>query len=455
MKTSPKYPFQERVHRFIAQKERVGIFVFYGGGKTFMSLRWLESLYDANKKVFPALVLTMKSLVDQWGTEIEKHCSRSYVRVTGNAQQRVKALRKQAELYILNYDAVRSVPVRSQLEKMPFRAVIADESAMLKEARTFRFKTWRRLLRNVPYRALLSAKPVQEHPQDVWAQMLFLDGGQSLGANFWQFRTKYFYPGPPWRPYEWVLKPGAGEEISKQISRNCLQIRKTEIIHQLPPKSYNEIKLTMPEKTRKLYLELKRNFEAELPSGHTLSTQWAMVKASKMHQLCQGFVYTSEGWEDIDHTKLDWLRENIPLMLSTGPVLLWVCFKAMQQRIASLLEDMDVPFGNFCSELSQQERSHIIAGFNTHKYDVLLLSQQVGAAGLNLQRANQAVFVCTDFKAALRENAEERCHRIGSEGHKNVTYYDLVMKNSMDEVVLKIIHDKVQIAEAILAHIRS
>ena len=499
MKTSPLYPYHVRVDNFTKDRAQIGMFVFYGGGKTYMSLKWLERLHLAHKPIFPVLVLTMGTLVNQWGEEIEKHCSRKYKLITGNARSRLKALESYAEIYVLNYDAIRSPTLLNVLKHLRFKTIIADESVMLKEARTFRFKTWRKLLKNTPYRALLTAKPILERPTDVWSQMLFLDGGRTLGTSFWKFRYTYFSPGPPWDPYNWTLKEGAGEEIAKLLYRNCIQIRKDEIADPRPPKIYNTVHVKMPETTRGLYKELKKNFEVELPSGETFSTKWAIGKAAKLHQMCQGFMYlqawtenyryridahTARGsanytciqphesskdnappnpeywkeiganWEDLDHTKLDWLQENLPLMLSNGPVLLWVCFKAMQYRIAKLLGGMEIPFGCLRSKLTQQERSFVINNFNTQKYDVLLLSQQTAAAGLNLQRANQAVFVCTDFKAALRENAEERCHRIGSEIHENVTYYDLIVRNSLDGIVQNAIKDKLNVAEEILKYMQ-
>lgn len=454
MKLPPLYPYQKRVSRFTNGKARVGLFIFYGSGKTYLSLKWLEQLHLAHKPIFPVLVLTMGSLVEQWGEEIKKHCDRKCILVTGNAQKRAKALESYAEIYVLNYDAIRSHNLLWILKHLHFNTVIADESTMLKEARTFRYKTWRKLLKDTPFRMLLAGKPIIERPEDIWAQMLFLDHGQTLGANFWKFRAEYFDPGPPWSPYKWTLKLGAGKKIATQLNVKCIQIKKKEIKSQLPRKIYVPVYFEMPTTTRKVYKELKDEFATTLASGEQVSTKWAMVRAAKMHQLCQGFIYTATGWEDVDQVKLNWLEENLPLMLSNGPVLLWVCFRAMQYRVAKLLGKMKLPFGCFRSKLSQSERTVVINGFNTEEFDILLLSQHTGAAGLNLQRANQAVFICTDFKAALRENAEERCHRIGSEIHESVTYYDLIIKRSMDEVVQNAIHRKLNVAEEILAYLQ-
>ena len=499
MKSSSLYPYMDRVDNFTKDKPQIGMFVFYGGGKTYMSLKWLERLYLARKQIFPVLVLTMGTLIEQWGEEIKKHCARKFSLVQGNINNRLKALESYAEIYVLNYDIIRSPKVHHVLEHLHFRTVIADESVMLKEARTKRFKTWKKLLKDTPFRALLTAKPIQEYTTDIWAQLLFLDKGQTLGTSFWAFRYKYFDPGPPWDPYKWVLKNGAGDAIAKLLNHKCIQIKQEEIADQLPPKIFNPVYFKMPEITRALYKELNEEFAVTLPSGHKYETKWAMGKAAKMHQLCQGFMYYTAwrekwyyevdvkakyndkcyislqvhkstldnkppnaeywqecgaNWEDIDHVKLDWIEENLPLIIGEGPVLIWSCFKAMQYRIAKLLGKMKLPFGCIRSKLTQQERVLAVTDFNNGRYDILLLAQQTAAPGLNLQRANHAIFTCTDFKAALRENAEMRCFRLGSEIHEHITYTDLIIKNSVDEVVLNAISNKLDIAEQVLIHMQ-
>ena len=85
----------------------------------------------------------------------------------------------------------------------------------------------------------------------------------------------------------------------------------------------------------------------------------------------------------------------------------------------------------------------------------MILSQAAGFRGLNLQRACNAIFFGCRYSAEERENAEDRCHRIGSEGHERITYYDLVMKDSIDEVVLQALQEKKSVAEEILQHIRN
>ena len=103
---------------------------------------------------------------------------------------------------------------------------------------------------------------------------------------------------------------------------------------------------------------------------------------------------------------------------------------------------------------TQGESADVLYLVQSGEVDVLILSERIGYAGLDLWRANQAIFVSTDYPAGTRENAEKRCHRIGSEIHEAVTYYDLVVEDSMDWVVIHAIREKLNMSREILKHIR-
>lgn len=483
MRSLALYPFQTRVSEFIKDKPRAGIFVGFGGGKTYLSLKWLEDIcklygYGCRQRTspLPALVLTLKTVIPQWGQQIEQHSNFTYSLVKGTAEQRTNAFKVKADIYVAGYDLFRSPAMLKAFgmshkvtethdgklrhyfkgtEKTGLHTVIVDESTLLKEARTQRFKSLRVLCTQMPYRTILTGKPILEKAEEIFAQMLFLDDGETFGKSFWKFRYTYFTEGPPWDPYAWELKPGAEQQIAAKLNHLCIRVSKEEVAEQLPPKRYIKVHFEMPESTRIQYKQLKKDFCAELlEEGCEYTTQWAIGRSQKMHQLCQGIFYKEDGGYDLFNTmKLDWLHENIPLMLKEGPILIWTHLVRLIPLIAATLEP--IPACTYVGEgMNDAQREEAKTAFQSGKVDILIISERMGYAGLDLWRANQAVFFSTDHPAGMRDNAEDRCHRIGSEIHKAVTYYDLVMENSMDEVVLNVIKERLNMAEEILKHVR-
>lgn len=482
MKSQALYPFHTRVSEFAKDKPKVGIFVGYGGGKTYLSLKWLEDIYEWRCQYhsslpppFPALVLTLKTVIPHWGRQIEQHSNFTYVLVRGSATHRVEMFKIKADIYVTSYDMFRSPAMLKAFKmshlaetthndkikhyfrgtaKTGLRTVIVDESTALKNARSQRFKSLRVPCKQMYYRAILTGKPILEKAEEIWGQMLFLDDGETFGKSFWKFRDTYFSPGPPWDPYTWTLKPGAEQRIAAKLDRLCIRVPEDEVAQQLPPKRYIKVPFEMPNSVRVRYEQLRDEFYMETLDSKTFETIWAPARSQKMHQLCQGIFYTADGGYELVHTmKLDWLHENIPLMLREGPILIWTHLVRLIPLIAKVLSP--IPLRIYKGEgMNDAQREEAETTFMSGKVDLMIISERMGYAGLDLWQANKAVFVSTDYPAGFRDNAEKRNYRSGSEIHSHITYYDLLFKDSMDEVVLDAIKQKLNMAEAILKHIR-
>lgn len=446
MKVSSLYPYQDRVSRFAHGKTRVGLLVFYGGGKTYLALKWLETLTSP----FPCLILCPTSVIEQWGSEIEKFTDYSYSLVVGTKRQREKALEKDVQLYVINYDALRSNLIYSILRLKGLRTVIADESTMLKEARTQRFKNLYAICRFIPYRTILTGSIITERPEDLFSQMLFLDDGVAFGKSYWRFRGTYFNPPPAWKPYTWGLKEDANAAMACRLASSCILIPKETVLAELPPKRYTKIHFSLNSTIQPMYRSMKKEFAMQLPDGREFATQWVLVKTTKLHQLCNGFLYEKDRetqWFSED--KIQWITDNVPLMLKQGPVIIWTHYHAVLERLQQLL-----PCAVYHGLMQNKERTVSVQAFMSGKTDILILSEAAGHRGLNLQRANQVIFHDCSYSAAQRLNAEDRTHRIGSEIHEHITYYDLVTVKTIDEVVLNAIRGKISVAKALFAHLQ-
>jgi SNF2 family DNA or RNA helicase len=477
MKSKPKHPYQERVRDFVKNKNKVGFLVFYGGGKTYLSLQWIADRLEAGEDMFPAIVFCPSNLIPQWAEQIGQHTHFSYSRVEGSAKQRLNALQTKADIYLINYDALSGAisktkkkpgmkvkrsfipyPVYDCICRIQYQTVLVDESTALKNDTTARFMAIRKAMTDVPHRAILTGAMITEHPEEVFAQMLFLDQGTAFGAAFWRFRQTFFSPGPPWKPYEWTLKPGARDIITQQLNAKCIRVRKEEILSELPPQEFLTVNLEMPEPLRKQYEELRKEFKLTLPSGTAFETQWAMVKSRKLHEMCQGFVYMPDPkdpqntiTELLDTTKLDWFEETISSLLLNGPLLVWSNYTVICSMLSITLDKLKIPHANYWGKNDKElEKEAFING----QRDVMILSEAAGYRGLNLQRANQAVLFCIDYKVEWFTNLLDRCHRLGSEIHDKVTYHIVMMDKTIDGVVYQAVCDKRDMATEILNYIR-
>ena len=73
---------------------------------------------------------------------------------------------------------------------------------------------------------------------------------------------------------------------------------------------------------------------------------------------------------------------------------------------------------------------------------------RTGGYGLTLTIAKTMIFYSNDYDLEIREQAEARNHRIGTES--KVTYVDLVCEGTVDENILKSLRQKINIATQIM-----
>lgn len=470
MISQPKYEFQARANKEAAGKTRVVFSAYYGAGKTYLSLQWLDNLITAGRDIFPVLVLCTKDLIPQWAQQIYEHSHFTCLEVSGtNVTQKVAKLsRTDKQIFLLNYDAYRSAPVHRVLRTRVWRTLIVDESTALKETRTRRWEVLYKWCKQIPFKAFLTGRIITEDPTGAFGQMKFLDDGATFGNSFWNFRYKYQMPGPPWAPYDWTLKPGAAKQIADRLKLRCIFITKKELDEQLPPIEVQRIKFDWPKALRKKYVHLKNDFEIDLDDGTHFDTQWAVVKGTKLHQLCQGFIYVPRTVIENEkekiirdthyvHTlKVDWLRENLSYILERGPVLIWSAFKPPLLQFQKMIEkDLKLDTGLVMGGQSDKLNQGNIEKFKQDNLDILLLSQAKACRGLDLWRAATAIFTSRSFSVEENENAARRCLRSGSEIHDKILYINLLMEKSTDIVVLDSLANKLDISNEILKHVNS
>ena len=78
------------------------------------------------------------------------------------------------------------------------------------------------------------------------------------------------------------------------------------------------------------------------------------------------------------------------------------------------------------------------------EYDVFVLSTRAGGLGLNLQTADTVIIFDSDWNPHQDMQAQDRAHRIG-QGAK-VTYIDLIVNKSIDEMILGSLEGKIEIS---------
>lgn len=87
--------------------------------------------------------------------------------------------------------------------------------------------------------------------------------------------------------------------------------------------------------------------------------------------------------------------------------------------------------------------------FQTDSVPVFLISLKAGGTGLNLTAADMVIHYDPWWNAAAQNQATDRTHRIGQE--KQVTVFQMIMKDTIEENIMKLQAQKKNLADQIIS----
>lgn len=444
-------PYQEDIVDFVIANPRSNLFSPMGSGKSLAVLTAINTL-SVLEDIFPVLVVApLRVARATWPDEIAKwpHLKHLTVSViTGNVQQRWKALDTDADIVCINYDNLEWLATACG-DRWPFKMIVADEATRLKGFRTRqgtkRAKALARYAHATPRYVGLTGTPAANGVQDLWALTWFVDKGQRLGLTFKAFTDRWFQSIATTAGFT-IIKPlaHAQREIEDKLKDVCLSIDLSKFLDVREP-VINNINVDLPKAAQKIYRDMEREMFAELRKDKDLTAFNAAAKTMKLLQIANGAAYYDEtgAWEEIHQAKLDAL-ESIIEEANGAPVLVAYHFKSDLARLQK----------RFRSGRVLDADPKTIRDWNAGKIPVLFAHPASAGHGLNLQDGGNILAFFS-----LNWNLEERLQiieRIGparqaQAGHdRPVFIHNILAKGTIDELVLARVEGKREIVDLIM-----
>ena len=95
----------------------------------------------------------------------------------------------------------------------------------------------------------------------------------------------------------------------------------------------------------------------------------------------------------------------------------------------------------------------MIAGFKDGTYQYLIANPQSAAHGLTFVNCSYAVYFSLTYSYELAKQSQDRIHRIGQDS--KCTYYYLIARDTIDEVVYKAVQEKKNLSESVLFYLKN
>ncbi|GAB6398572.1 DEAD/DEAH box helicase [Faecalimonas mobilis] len=439
MKFKP-HNYQQYAIDFIINNPITAIFLDLGMGKTVITLMAIQYLMFEQFEVAKVLVVCPLRVTRTWRDEMDKWQELgilSYSVVTGTATQRKKALRAEADVYIINRENLPWL-INKSGEPFNFTMVVIDELSSFKNHQTARYKALMSVRSKVKWICGLTGTPATNSLMDLFAEFKVLDMGQRLGKFIGQYRLNYFKPDRMNGPivYSYKLLPGAEEKIYDKISDITISMKACDYLD-MPELISNEYPVYLDDKEMEKYKELKDEMILSTPE-HEVTAANAASLGNKLCQLANGAVYSDSEEKDIisfHDKKLDAL-EDIIESANGKPLLVAYWFKHDYSRIVERLEKLGVNYMKIDTDES-------ISLWCEKKLQVGLIHPASAGHGLNLQSGGNVMvyFGLPFYNLELYQQCNGRLYRQGQQ-EGSVTIIHLVAKGTIDEKIMKSLEDK-------------
>ena len=437
MKYNP-HDYQKYAVGYIESHPVAAVLLDMGLGKTSITLTALASLLFDSFEVRRILVIApLRVARNTWGAEIEKwdHLSGlRYAVAVGTENERLAALRKQADIYLINRENVQWLISESGIP-FNFDMVVIDELSSFKNHQTKRFKALMKVRPKVKRIVGLTGTPSSNGLMDLWAEFRLLDMGERLGRFIGQYRTSYFRPDKQNGQVVFSYKPlpGAEKQIYGKISDITISMKSTDHL-QMPELINSRYTVYLSEKENSRYADLKQDLVLQLPDGEITAANAASL-SGKLSQMANGAVYTDAGETVAIHErKLDAL-EDIIEAANGKPVLVAYWFRHDLERITERLQKLKIPYSRLDTDGS-------IRKWNAGEIPVALIHPASAGHGLNLQSGgNTLVWFGLTWSLELYQQTVARLWRQG-QASETVVVQHIITKGTIDERIMKALSEK-------------
>lgn len=432
-------------------------FLEQGLGKTGTAITEFKDLHKA-KKVDLLFVACPNSLKKTWEEEVSIWTE--FQAKSWPAFDPRKSTDK-PQVFIMNYEALISSGFEAALKFLQSgRAMIVlDESTRIKSHTAQTTKKALLLAKYAPIRRILTGTPMSQNVMDLWPQLRFI--GELEGVNPYAFRNHFAVLGG------YMGKQIVGfkneSELHQLLDSCSFRALKSDWLKDLPEKMPPVTRdVVMSAEQQLVYNEMKEDFYTLLNKKTEISADQVITQMERLSQIGRGFLY-DENHQAIELVKPEsnpCIKELMSILEQTpGKVIIFTVHQYVTDLLRRVLPDAAFiisekhmkPLNTTADEqkkrFNEDKRCrHIICQLSVASMGHTLLG------GPGVDRCSTTVFFENSYKLLDRQQAEDRCHRIGQD--RGCNYFD-ISSSPIDRKVIAALQRKDQIAKAIVDAVKA
>lgn len=432
----PAFPHQLDALEAIKDLPYAAVFHEQGLGKTKigldLALSWL-----ARDIVDSVLIVTKKSLIENWRAEVADH-SHLRPRVLGQDRNaNFYALNSPARLYLAHYEAVLSERKRLELFLKTRRVgALLDEAHKIKNPDAEVTEAFHMLAHGFVRRLIMTGTPVANRPYDLWSQIRFLDGGAALGDEFAAFKRALDLTNDLSHDRNRAANfADALEGLFEKIRSFSVRETKQTAGLNLPDKTIRNFECALEPRQAEIYNQFRDELAAVVVRGGRPvldDAEGLLKRLLRLVQVASNPAMVDQSYR-ADPGKLPVLETLVHGAIDAGEkIVVWTSFTDNADFLGRHLAEFGV--GIVHGGLPITKREEALAAFKTDQQcRVLVATPGAAKEGLTLTVANHAVFFDRSFSLDDYLQAQDRIHRISQNKPCFVT--NLVATGTVDDWV--------------------
>ncbi|GLW32256.1 DEAD/DEAH box helicase [Actinoplanes regularis] len=457
-------PYQVQGARMIGALGRGLLFDEPGTGKTITTILGLLERAARGHEVTPVCVIAPMSVVDPWVEAVQTWAPQWRVNAwRGSPEQRRRLADRppgtQAHVVVTSYDtATRDSAKAGPLARIAPRSVVVDECHLIKTPSAARSVAARRLAKRAANFVALSGTPITHHPGDLWPTLEALAPLAWPSGERWKARYCTTIPG------DYSAKVIGLNQYTEAEMRTTLlgqhrRVAKADVLTQLPPKVYSTRQVDLPPAYRRAYDQMEQDMIAQLPDGEELAVMSVLAQLTRLQQLASAPADITVTTDVVEEDGLSVERQHVEVTLKAPswkvdallevlaerpgePVVTFAPSRQLMVLAGEQATKAGLQVGFIMGGQSAKDRTATKDAFQAGKLDLLCVTTGAGGVGLTLTAARTVVFLQRPWSLVEATQAEDRCHRIGSEIHDSIEVIDVVATQTIDTRIRAVLHEK-------------
>lgn len=425
-----------------------------GLGKTMQAINIAVIKKQQRNYKHCLIICGVNGLKWNWKSEVEKHSDEgAYILGTrydskgkekiGSMKERLDDLRQLSKnknyFIITNIETLRNEYIISKLQELCAKEIInmivLDEGHKCKDPSSIQGKHLLKL--QTETMISMTGTPLMNNPLDLFIHLKWL--GYEKHA-FYSFKNHYCIMGG-YGGYQ-VIGYRHLDQLKEQFEDIMLRRLKKDVLD-LPEKIYQDEFVEMSPKQEKIYKEVKMEVQQNIDKVTS-----AINPLAEMIRMRQATDYTGILSSTVlESAKLERLDELLEEIVANGnKAIIFSNWTSMTNPTFERYKNKYNPAiitGETKDRVAEEKKF-----MEDNSCKIIIGTTGAMGTGLTLTAATYVIFLDEPWNKAIKDQAEDRAHRIGTK--ENVTIITMMCKNTIDEKIHDLVLQKGKLADLIV-----